>query len=60
MCSAKFTDTFTCQVEKEVLLACVQEILEAVDENNDGDIPRDEFVETAFKSDFIRNLIGDD
>ena len=60
MCSAKFTDTFNRQVEKEVLLACVQEILEAVDENNDGDITRDEFVENALKSDFIRNLIGDD
>ena len=60
MSSAKLTDSRTCQVEKEVLLACVQEILEAVDENNDGDITRDEFVENAFKSDFIRNLIGDD
>ena len=38
----------------------MQEILEAVDENNDGDITKDEFVENALKSDFIKNLMGED
>ena len=51
---------YTWQPQKEVLLACVQEILEAVDENNDGDITKDEFVENALKSDFIKNLIGEE
>ena len=30
------------------------------DENNDGDITKDEFVENALKSDFIKNLIGEE
>merc|ERR1712032_85859 len=46
--------------QKEVLLASVQEILEAVDENNDGDITKDEFVENALKSEFIKNLMGEE
>ena len=50
----------TWQPQKEVLLACVQEILDAVDENNDGDITREEFVENALKSEFIKNLIGEE
>ena len=37
----------------------MQEILDAVDENNDGEITREEFVENALKSDFIKNLVGD-
>ena len=48
------------QAEKEVLLSCVQEILEAIDENNDGEITREEFVENARKSSFIKDLIGED
>ena len=36
-----------------------QDILEAVDENNDGEISRAEFVENAMRSGFIRNLIGE-
>ena len=48
------------QADKEVLLSCVQEILEAIDEDNDGEITREEFVENAMKSSFIRNLIGED
>merc|ERR1712032_1386488 len=46
--------------QKEVLLASVQEILEAVDENNDGDITKDEFVENALKSESIKNLMGEE
>merc|ERR1712066_337955 len=33
------------EAEKEVLLSCVQEILEAIDESNDGESTRQEFVE---------------
>ena len=51
---------FLPQAEKEVLLSCVQEILEAIDENNDGEITRKEFVENARKSSFIKDLIGED
>ena len=50
----------TWQPQREVLLASVQEILEAVDENNDGDITKDEFVENALKSEFIKNLMGEE
>ena len=42
-----------------MLLSCVQEILEAIDEDNDGEITKDEFVENAMKSNFIKNLIGE-
>ena len=57
--SSFFIDLFP-QAEKEVLLSCVQEILEAIDENNDGEITREEFVENARKSSFIKDLIGED
>ena len=43
--------------EKEVLLACVQDILEAIDVNRDGDITREEFVNNAMNSNIIRNLL---
>ena len=43
--------------EKEVLLACVQDILEAIDVDRDGDITREEFVNNAMNSNFIRNLL---
>lgn len=41
-------------------MSCVQEILEAIDENNDGEITKDEFVENAMKSQFIRDLVGEE
>ena len=45
------------EVEKQVLLTCVQDILEAIDVDGDGDITKEEFVNNAMKSDFIRNLL---
>ena len=45
------------ETEKEVLLACVQDILEAIDVDNDGDITREEFVKNAMKSKFIKNML---
>ena len=46
------------EAEREVLLACVQDILEAIDVDRDGDITREEFVNNAMKSSFIRNMLG--
>jgi len=46
--------------DKEVLLSCVQEILEAIDEDNDGEITKDEFVNNAMKSQFIKDLMGEE
>ena len=45
------------ETDKEVLLSCVQDIIEAVDADRDGDITREEFVSNALKSTFIRNLL---
>ena len=47
------------ETDKEVLLACVQDIIEAVDADRDGDITREEFVNNALKSNFIRNLLDE-
>ena len=47
------------ETDKEVLLACVQDIIEAVDADRDGDITREEFVSNAMKSNFIRNLLDE-
>jgi Ca2+-binding EF-hand superfamily protein len=47
------------EAEREVLLACVQDILEAIDVDRDGDITREEFVNNAMKSSFIRNMLGE-
>ena len=47
------------ETDKEVLLACVQDIIEAVDADRDGDITREEFVSNAMKSNFIRKLLED-
>ena len=46
------------EAEREDLLACVQDILEAIDVDRDGDITREEFVNNAMKSSFIRNMLG--
>ena len=45
--------------DKEVLLACVLDILEVVDVDGDGEITRDEFVSNAMKSGFIQNLLDE-
>ena len=46
--------------DKEVLLACVLDILDVIELDSNGEITRDEFVNNAMKSGFIQNLIGDD
>ena len=43
--------------DKEEILAAVIEIMDIIDENGDGDITKDEFVNNAMKSGFIRNLV---
>ena len=45
--------------DKEVLLACVLDILEVIDVDGDGEITRDEFVSNAMKSGFIQNLLDE-
>ena len=42
------------------MLSCIQEILEAIDEDNDGEITKDEFVNNAMKSQFIKDLMGEE
>ena len=42
------------------ITSCVQDIIEAVDVDNDGDITREEFVNNAMKSSFIRNLLEEE
>ena len=43
--------------DREVILACVIELLDVIDEDGDGEITRDEFVCNGMKSGFIRNLM---
>ena len=43
--------------DKEEILAAVIEIVDIIDENGDGEITKDEFVNNAMKSGFIRNLM---
>ena len=44
--------------DKEVLLACVLDILEVIEVDSNGEITRDEFVNNAMKSGFIQNILG--
>ena len=43
--------------DKEEILAAVIEIIDIIDEDRNGEITRDEFVNNAMKSGFIRNLM---
>ena len=45
--------------DKEVLLACVLDIIEVIDVDGDGEITRDEFVTNAMKSGFIQKLLDE-
>ena len=45
--------------DKEVILACVLDIFEVIDIDGDGEISRDEFVNNAMKSGFIKNLMDE-
>ena len=40
-----------------MLAACVYDVIEAVDQEGDGDISKDEFVENAMKCKFIFNML---
>ena len=42
---------------KEEVQLCVDEVMESIDENGDGVITREEFVENALKSEFIQEII---
>ena len=41
----------------DLLAACVLDVLEAVDQEGDGDISKEEFVEHAMKCKFIFNML---
>ena len=43
--------------DKEEILSAVIEIVDIIDEDRNGEITRDEFVNNAMKSGFIRNLM---
>ena len=44
-------------LDREVILACVLELMEIIDEDGNGEITRDEFIQNGMKSGFIRNLM---
>ena len=52
--SGRWDDT---EDTKEEVILCVDEVIESIDENGDGVITREEFVENALKSEFIREII---
>ena len=41
----------------EEVIVCVDEVIESIDVDGDGVITREEFVENALKSDFIREIV---
>jgi len=43
--------------DQDLLAACVYDVIEAVDQEGDGDISKDEFVENAMKCKFIFNML---
>ena len=44
-------------LDREVILACVIELLDIIDEDGNGEITRDEFIQNGMKSGFIRNIM---
>ena len=46
------------EVEQEDIDDCVQNILEAVDEDGDGEISKDEFVGNAMKLEFVHSILS--
>lgn len=44
------------EIAEEVIL-CVDEVIESIDVDGDGVITREEFVENALKSDFIKDIV---
>ena len=46
------------EVEQEVIHACAKNIEEAVDEDGDGEISKEEFIENAMKIGFIQNILA--
>ena len=45
------------QVDREVMLACVMELMEVLDGDGNGLITREEFIENGLKSGFVLNLM---
>ena len=47
------------EVEQEVFNACIQNVVDALDEDEDGEITKEEFIQNAMKVGFIHNLMED-
>ena len=45
--------------DREIILACVLDILDIIDGDGDGEITKDEFVSNAMKCGFIQNLFDE-
>ena len=45
------------KADREIILACVIELLDVIDEDGNEEITIDEFVNNGMKSGFIRNLM---
>ena len=45
------------QVDREVMIACVMELMEVLDGDGNGLITREEFIENGLKSGFVLNLM---
>ena len=43
--------------DEDLVLACVSDVKDAVDQDGDGDITKDEFVKNAMQSKFICNML---
>ena len=43
--------------DEDLVLACVSDVKDAVDQDGDGDITKDEFVKNAMQSKFIFNML---
>ena len=43
--------------DQDLLAACVYDVIEAVDQEGDGDISKEEFVTNAMKCKFIFNML---
>ena len=46
------------EYDDEELNDCVQNIIDCIDEDGNGEITQEEFVEHAFNNEFISNMLG--
>lgn len=51
------TSLLQVEVDQETVLDCAESIMEALDNDGDGEITKDEFTEHAGKNEFLENLL---